>query len=138
MQVIKPNDDIISLFQREPLCSVSKAKQVQDILGQDVVNLSVTSVEPLDLQIGQRVTVFGKTYYLNQIPTAQKKGERHFEYELTFEGPQYSLCRPAYFNADVTGFIRLRIFRSQAIASFSWTCYSITWPGCSAPGLWPV
>lgn len=104
IEIVKPDDDIISLFQREPLRSVTKAEQAQDLLGQDVVNLTVVSVEPLDLYIGQRVTVFGKTYYLNQMPTAQKKGDRHFEYELTFEGPQYSLRRAAYFNADITGF----------------------------------
>jgi len=104
IEVVKPNDDIIALFQREPLRTVTKAEQVQDLLGQDVVNISVTSVEPLDLTIGQRIAAFGKTYYLNQLPTAQVKGERHFEYDLTFEGPQYSLRRAVFFNADITGF----------------------------------
>ena len=32
------------------------------------------------------------------------KGERHFEYDLTFEGPQYTVRHPMYFNADITGF----------------------------------
>lgn len=104
IEVVKPNDDIIALFQREPLRTVTKAEQVQDLLGQDVLNISVMSVEPLDLTIGQRVTSFGKTYYLNQLPTAQAKGERHFEYDLTFEGPQYTLRRAVFFNADITGF----------------------------------
>ena len=104
IEVVKPNDDIIALFQREPLRTVTKAEQVQDLLGQDVLNMSVTSVEPLELTIGQRVTTFGKTYYLNQLPTAQVKGERHFEYDLTFEGPQYTLRRAVFFNADITGF----------------------------------
>lgn len=104
IEVVKPDNDIIALFMKEPLRSVTKAEQVQDLLGQDVVNLSVVTVEPLDLTIGHKVTVFGKTYFMNQMPTAQKKGERHFEYELTFEGPQYSLRKARYFNADVTGF----------------------------------
>ena len=104
IEVVKPNNDIIALFQREPLRTVTKAEQVQDLLGQDVLNISVTSVEPLDLTIGQKVTAFGKTYFLNQLPTAQVKGERHFEYDLTFEGPQYTLRRAVFFNADITGF----------------------------------
>ncbi|MCF2498410.1 phage tail protein [Dyadobacter chenhuakuii] len=104
IEVVKPNNDVIALFQREPVRTVTKAEQVQDLLGQDVLNISVMSVEPLDLSIGQRVTCFGKTYFLNQLPTAQVKGERHFEYDLTFEGPQYTLRKAVFFNADITGF----------------------------------
>lgn len=104
IEIIERNNDILALFQREPLRSVTKAEQVQDLLGQDIVNISVTSVEPLDLLIGQKIVVFGKTYFLNQLPAAQVKGERNFEYELTFEGPQYTLRRASYFNTDVTGF----------------------------------
>lgn len=104
IDVIKPNSDIISLFQREPLCSVTKAEQIQDLLGQDIVTLSVVSVEPLDLLIGQKIVVFGKTYHLNQMPAAKVLGERNFEYDLTFEGPQYTLRRASFFNTDVSGF----------------------------------
>ncbi|CAG5072858.1 hypothetical protein DYBT9623_04398 [Dyadobacter sp. CECT 9623] len=104
IEVIKADNDVIALFLREPLRTVTKAEQVQDLLGQDILNISVTSVDPLDLTIGQRVTALGKTYFLNQLPTAQVKGERHFEYDLTFEGPQYTLRKAVFFNADITGF----------------------------------
>jgi len=104
IEVVTPSNDIIALFQQQPLRSVKKAEQVQDLLGQDAVNITVESVEPLELVIGQRVTVFGKTYYLNQMPTAKIIGERRFEYDLTFEGPQYTLRRAAFFNEDISGF----------------------------------
>lgn len=104
IEIISPGDDIMALFQREPLCTVTKAEQVWELLTKDVVNISITSVEPLEIYIGFRTVCLGKTYYLNQMPSAQKFGERKFNYDLVFEGPQYTLRRAQYFNTDVTGF----------------------------------
>ncbi|MDQ6481601.1 hypothetical protein [Dyadobacter sp. LHD-138] len=104
IEFIKPDTGLIPLFQREPVVSVTKAEQIQDLLGQDVIQLTVESVERLELNIGGKIVVFGKQYSLNQLPTGDKKGERRFIYELTLEGSQYDLRKPVYFNTDVTGF----------------------------------
>ncbi len=104
IEVVRPDNSTIPLFQMEPVRSVERAEQVQDLLGQDVVNMTVLTAEPLELLIGQRIAVFGKTYHLNQMPTAKKLSERKFEYDLTFEGPQYLLRRAVFFNTDGSGF----------------------------------
>jgi len=94
----------LPLFLREPACTVVKAEQAQDLLGQDIVKLTIQSVLPLPLEIGFEVTVFGKKYRMNQMPDATKNGERNFTYETILEGPQYTLRRAVFFNQDVSGF----------------------------------
>jgi|GEM_PF-2779050 len=93
----------LNLFSREPYCSVTKASQKQGLLADDVISLSVEAAVPLPFAIGDRILAFGTEYTLNLLPTAKKRAQQKFEYELTFEGPQYSLLRLLYFDIDTTG-----------------------------------
>jgi hypothetical protein len=104
IEFIKPDSGLIPLFKRAPVTGVTKAEQVQDLLGQDILRLTVETAEPVELNIGGKIVAFGKQYTLNQLPTAEKKGERKYSYEMTLEGPQYDLRKPVYFNTDVSGF----------------------------------
>lgn len=93
----------LNLFSREPYCSVTKASQKQGLLADDVLTLSVETAVPLPFTIGDRILAFGTEYTLNLLPAAKKRAQQKFEYELTFEGPQYSLLRLLYFDIDATG-----------------------------------
>lgn len=104
IEFIKPDSGIIPLFQREPVVSVTKGEQVIDLLGGDIIRLTIESVEALEFNIQGKIVIYGKQYTLNQLPTAEVKGERHFVYDMTLEGVQHELRRPVYFNTDVSGF----------------------------------
>lgn len=79
--------------------SIKEARQSVGLLGDDVVNITVESLYPQHYEIGDRFSVFGRTYKLNQLPRVRKGGAHRFTYELTFEGVQYDLLRAFY---DVT------------------------------------
>ncbi|HEV7379098.1 MAG TPA: hypothetical protein VGN64_04845, partial [Dyadobacter sp.] len=104
IEFITPDMNITPLFKREPVTGVTKAEQVQDLLGQDIIRLTVEAAEPVEMNIGGKIISFGKQYKLNQLPTAEKKGERRYSYEMTLEGSQYDLRKAVYFNTDVSGF----------------------------------
>ncbi|GAB3973853.1 hypothetical protein GCM10028806_28590 [Spirosoma terrae] len=80
------------------------ATQSRKLLGEDVLNVTVQCVESIAFEIGDNILAFGTVYTLNRLPKAAKESDRGFRYDLTFEGPQYSLMRALYLNQDATGF----------------------------------
>ena len=93
-----------SLFSRGAVCTVTKASQRQSLMADDIISLSVTSARPLDITIGDYITVFGRRYTVNQMPQPTKQGERAFTYEVTLEGLQYTLLDILYtLPADAYG-----------------------------------
>lgn len=76
--------------------AMSSAKQTWQLLGEDKVEVSVTSPVPVgSYAIGDRITVFGRHYVLNRLPEV-KRTSNGFQYDLTFEGVQYDLMRVTY------------------------------------------
>ncbi|WP_159467923.1 hypothetical protein [Dyadobacter sp. 3J3] len=101
--LIKTDGTRFPLRRTNPATDITKAEQVKEILGQDVVNISVQSSKALELEIGTKIMVFSDEYTLNYVPQAQKNSGREFSYDLVFEGVQYDLLRSQYFNTDVLG-----------------------------------
>lgn len=94
----------ISLRQRSTVINVTRATQSVELLGNDIVDISVESAVKLYFQIGDKITIIGRDYTLNIPPKETKLSENKFRYDLQFEGVQYDLSRATYdVNIDTTG-----------------------------------
>jgi len=94
----------ISLRQRSTVINVTRATQSVELLGNDIVDISVESAVKLYFQIGDKITIVGRDYTLNIPPKETKLSENKFRYDLQFEGVQYDLSRITYdVNIDTTG-----------------------------------
>lgn len=94
----------ISLRQRSTVINVTRATQSVELLGNDIVDISVESAVKLYFQIGDKITIVGRDYTLNIPPKETKLSENKFRYDLQFEGAQYDLSRATYdVNIDTTG-----------------------------------
>ncbi|MGC7518144.1 hypothetical protein, partial [Pandoraea pneumonica] len=52
----------VPLVKRSPLSAVTSAEQRTELLSEDIVALSVQSVEPIDVSVSDTLHVFGKLY----------------------------------------------------------------------------
>lgn len=87
------------LAVKREVTAIKQATQSWGLLGDDVVNITVESPYPQSYAIGDSISVFGRTYRLNQLPRVRRMGAHKYAYDLTFEGVQYDLLRAFY---DVT------------------------------------
>lgn len=87
------------LAVKREVTAIKQATQSWGLLGDDVVNVTVESPYPQTYAIGDSISVFGRTYRLNQLPRVRRTGAHKYAYDLTFEGVQYDLLRAFY---DVT------------------------------------
>jgi hypothetical protein bfra3_11876 len=87
------------LAVKKEATGIKQATQSWGLLGDDVVNITVESPYPQSYAIGDSISVFGRTYRLNQLPRVRRTGAHKYAYDLTFEGVQYDLLRAIY---DVT------------------------------------
>lgn len=87
------------LAVKREVTAIKQATQSWGLLGDDVVNVTVESPYPQNYAIGDSISVFGRTYRLNQLPRVRRTGAHKYAYDLTFEGVQYDLLRAFY---DVT------------------------------------
>lgn len=87
------------LAVKKDATGIKQATQSWGLLGDDVVNITVESPYPQSYAIGDSISVFGRTYRLNQLPRVRRTGAHKYAYDLTFEGVQYDLLRAFY---DVT------------------------------------
>ena len=90
----------LKLNSKENVSAVSKATQTVELLGADVVDISVNSAKKLSFYIGDKITVIGRDYTLNTPARERKISENEFQYDLQFEGVQYDLLR-ATFNVNI-------------------------------------
>ena len=87
------------LAVKKDATGIKQATQSWGLLGDDVVNITVESPYPQNYAIGDCISVFGRSYRLNQLPRVRRTGAHKYTYDLTFEGVQYDLLRAFY---DVT------------------------------------
>lgn len=87
------------LAVKKDATGIKQATQSWGLLGDDVVNITVESPYTQSYAIGDSISVFGRTYRLNQLPRVRRTGANKYAYDLTFEGVQYDLLRAFY---DVT------------------------------------
>lgn len=97
------NGSTLKLQSKANVSKITKCTQQVELLGQDVVDISVESANKLTFLLGDKITVIGRDYTLNTPPTERKISESHFIYDLQFEGVQYDMLRAAYsVNVDTT------------------------------------
>lgn len=94
------NGTTLKLNSKENVSAITKATQTVDLLGADVVDISVESATKLNFYIGDKITVIGRDYTLNTPAKERKISERNFVYDMQFEGVQYDLLR-ASFNVNI-------------------------------------
>lgn len=90
------------LNSRKGSRAVTSAKQSKTLLSEDTLSIEIIAAEPVDVRIGDTISVFGTTYTLNQLPTVSKTAADKLKYSLTFEGLQYSLIDRIFLLPDNT------------------------------------
>lgn len=99
----KDNATTYPIVARYSCQIIKSATQTYQLLGEDVVNISVESSSPIDFQIGDHITVFGRVYTLNRLPGIDKGGEYKYSYTAEFEGVPYEMMRAIYeLSVDTT------------------------------------
>ena len=104
-QVIVTHTDntTLKLQSRENRSTVTKLEQNVDLLNSDTISITVRSATKLNFYIGDKITIIGRDYTLNNPPRETKNSESDFTYDLEFEGVQYDLMRASYsVNVDTT------------------------------------
>ena len=89
----------VPMQNRHMATFVTQAKQNWGLNAEDTVDITVESATPQVYDIGDTITIFGRDYKLNRLPSVKKTGLRQFQYDMQFEGVQYDLMRAFY---DVT------------------------------------
>lgn len=99
----RPNGSTLKLYGKTNLARITRGEQRKKLLGENTVELTVRSAKPLELEIGDKITVFSEDYYLNLLPEAKKTSSREYEYNLTFESAQYELAKVMFLDEDGSG-----------------------------------
>ena len=97
--ITQPNGNRVPMQNRRTATGITSAKQNWGLNAEDTVDITVESPFPQRYNIGDKITVFGRDYKLNRLPSVKKTGMHLFQYTLQFEGVQYDLFRVSY---DVT------------------------------------
>lgn len=94
--ITRPNGDRVPMNNRRTATAITSAKQNIGLNAEDTVDITVTSAVPQTYNIGDQITVFGRDYKMNRLPSVKKTGVYGFEYTLQYEGVQYDLYRVTY------------------------------------------
>ena len=94
--ITQPNGNRVPMQNRRTATGVVSAKQNWALNAEDTVDITVESPFPQIYNIGDRITIFGRDYKLNRLPSVKKTGMHAFQYTLQFEGVQYDLFRVTY------------------------------------------
>lgn len=94
--ITQPNGNRVPMQNRRTATGVVSAKQNWALNAEDTVDITVESPFPQAYNIGDRITIFGRDYKLNRLPSVKKTGMHAFQYTLQFEGVQYDLFRVTY------------------------------------------
>lgn len=101
--ITQPNGNRVPMQNRRTATGIISAKQNWGLNAEDTVDITVESPFPQKYNIGDKITVFGRDYKLNRLPSVKKTGMHLFQYTLQFEGVQYDLFRVSYdVNIDTT------------------------------------
>lgn len=94
--ITRANGDKILIANRKTATSIKSASQSVTLLGDDTVNIVVSSPFKQTFLIGDVIYIYGNIYRLNRLPKVKKTGMHEFQYELEFEGAQYDMMRATY------------------------------------------
>lgn len=94
--ITQPNGNRAPMQNRSTATGITSAKQNWGLNAEDTVDITIESPFPQTYNIGDKITVFGRDYKLNRLPSVKKTGMHQFQYTLQFEGVQYDLFRITY------------------------------------------
>lgn len=94
--ITQPNGNRVPMQNRRTATGITSAKQNWGLNAEDTVDITIESPFPQTYNIGDKITVFGRDYKLNRLPSVKKTGMHQFQYTLQFEGVQYDLLRITY------------------------------------------
>lgn len=94
--ITQPNGNRVPMQNRRTATGITSAKQNWGLKAEDTVDITIESPFPQTYNIGDKITVFGRDYKLNRLPSVKKTGMHQFQYTLQFEGVQYDLFRITY------------------------------------------
>lgn len=94
--ITQPNGNRVPMQNRRTATGIVSAKQNWGLNAEDTVDITVESPFPQTYNIGDKITIFGRDYKLNRLPSVRKTGMHEFQYTLQFEGVQYDLFRVTY------------------------------------------
>ena len=94
--ITQPNGNRVPMQNRRTATVITSAKQNWGLNAEDTVDITIESPFPQKYNIGDSITVFGRDYKLNRLPSVKKTGMHQFQYTLQFEGIQYDLFRVTY------------------------------------------
>lgn len=101
--ITQPNGNRVPMQNRRTATGITSAKQNWGLNAEDTVDITIESPFPQTYNIGDKITVFGRDYKLNRLPSVKKTGMHQFQYTLQFEGVQYDLFRITYdLTVDIT------------------------------------
>lgn len=99
----KLDGSTVPMVNRRTATRMKTARQSWGLLGDDTVSVEVESPFAQKYDIGDKITIFGRVYKMNQLPVVKKNGMREFSYTITYEGVQYDLLAVAYLtNIETT------------------------------------
>lgn len=81
----------------------TNSEQSVKLLGEDIVKVFFESKAAINFNLGDYITVWGKTYTLNTFPVVRKIASRLFEYEVVFESKLYDLSKVVFLDLDASG-----------------------------------
>lgn len=94
--ITQPNGNRVPMQNRRTATGITSAKQNWGLNAEDTVDITIESPFSQTYNIGDKITVFGRDYKLNRLPSVKKTGMHQFQYTLQFEGVQYDLFRITY------------------------------------------
>lgn len=124
--ITKKDGSEVPIQSRKTTTNITNAKQSIDLLSKDVVNITVESPSTQNYDIGDTITIFGRIYKLNRLPTAKKNGANNFVYELEFEGIQYDLLRATFDLTIETTNNELQDFQANSLTG-SLSIFATVW-----------
>ena len=94
--ITQPNGNRVPMQNRRTATGITSAKQNWGLNAEDTVDITIESPFPQTYNIGDKITVFGRDYKLNRLPSVKKTGMHQLQYTLQFEGVQFDLFRITY------------------------------------------
>lgn len=94
--ILRSNGTKIPIASKRTATSIKSMTQNVTLLGDDTVNIVVSSPFKQNYLIGDAIIVYGNIYHLNRMPKVKKDGMFNFLYELEFEGAQYDMMRATF------------------------------------------
>ena len=76
--ITQPNGNRVPMQNRRTATGITSAKQNWGLNAEDTVDITIESPFPQTYNIGDKITVFGRDYKLNRLPSVKKTGMHQF------------------------------------------------------------